>query len=484
MIRLIVFLIVAVALALLATWFADNPGRVSLVWQGTRIETSVAVAVVAALVVAIVLVLAFEILRLFRAAPRRFGQRRRRARADKGYQALSQGLVAAAAGDAVAAKALNRRAEKLLEHRPATLLLSAQTAQLDGDEGAARVKFQEMLKHPETEFLGLRGLLAQAIKEGDTTSALRLARRAQLRRPHTPWVLTTLFDLQTRAGLWEEALGTVADMARHKLIDRPAATRRRAILYHQLAVARRREGRPYEALSLAQKAHKLLPSLAPLAVEASELAEQTSQPRVMRKVIEAAWRAQPHPALAQAWLAQAGGQSPGERLKLAERLHQLEPDHLESDLMLAEQAIAAQQWQSARDALERARKRGPTASVYRLLAEVEQAEGQGEKARAWLAKAVDAPPDPAWLCPTTGEVRASWSAFGPDGRFDSLRWGSPPKIVPLLRSDADAQLIPPPTAPGQSATRAATPAPSTPVTTAAGPDVPRQPQAAAAARAS
>jgi HemY protein len=478
MIRLIVFLIVAVALALLATWFADHPGRVSLVWQGTQIETSVAVAVVAALAVAVVLVLAFEILRLVRGAPRRLGQRRRRARTDKGYQALSQGLVAAAAGDTVAAKALNRRAEKLLEHRPSTLLLSAQTAQLDGDEGAARVKFQEMLKHPETEFLGLRGLLAQAIKEGDSTSALKLARRAQLRRPNTPWVLTTLFDLQTQAGLWEEALGTVADMARHKLIERPSATRRRAILYHQLAVARRQEGRPYEALSLAQKAHKLLPSLAPLAVEASELAEQTNQPRVVRKVIEAAWRAQPHPALAQAYLAQAGGQAPGERLKLAERLHQLEPDHLESDLMLAEQAIAAQQWQSARNALERARKRAPTASVYRLLAEVEQAEGQGEKARAWLAKAVDAPPDPAWLCPTTGEVRASWSPFGPDGRFDSLRWGSPPRIVPLLRSDAAARLIPP--APDQPAPRAASPKPGTPVTTVATPEVPR---AAAAARA-
>ncbi len=478
MIRLIVFLIIAVGLALFATWFADHPGRVSLVWQGVRIETSVAVAVVAAVVAALIIVVIFEILRLFRAAPRRLSRRRQRTRADKGYQALSQGLVAAAAGDVVAAKALNRRAEKLLEHRPPTLLLSAQTAQLEGDEGAARVKFQEMLKHQETEFLGLRGLLAQAIKEGDTTSALKLARRAQLRRPNTPWVLTTLFDLQTQAGLWEEALGTVSDMARQKLIDRPLATRRRAILYHQLAVARRQEGRPYEALTLAKKAHKLLPSLAPLAVQAAELAEQTSQPRVVRKVLEAAWRAQPHPALAQAYLAQAAGKPPAERLKLAERLHQLEPGHLESDLMLAEQAIAAQAWPSARTALERARKRGPTASVYRLLAEVEQAEGQGEKARAWLAKAVDAPPDPAWLCPTTGEARASWSVFGPDGRFDSLRWGSPPKIIPLLRADADAQLIPPTTAPGHPAPPADTP--TTAVTTVPPSEPVREPQPATA----
>ena len=58
-----------------------------------------------------------------------------------------------------------------------------------------------------------------------------------------------------------------------------------------------------------------------------------------------------------------------------------------------------------------------------MLAEVEQAEGDGEKARMCLAKAVDAPPDAAWLCQSTGEVRARWSAFGPDGRFDSLQLG-------------------------------------------------------------
>ena len=118
------------------------------------------------------------------------------------------------------------------------------------------------------------------------------------------------------------------------------------------------------------------------------------------------------------------------------------PEHLESELALAEQAIAARAWPAAREALERARKLSPTASVYRLLAEVAQAEGDGERARAFLAQAVDAAPDHAWLCETTGQVRANWSAFGPDGRFDSLRWGAPPKIVPLV-GDERAELIPP-----------------------------------------
>lgn len=465
MIRLIVFLAIAIALSLFATWLADHPGRAALTWGGTHVETSLVVLVIGVVVIGILLVILFEIYRLIRGAPRRFGRRRRHGRTEKGYQALAQGLVAAAAGDTSAAKALNRRADRLLGHAaPPTLLLSAQTAQLEGDEGTARLTFQEMLRHGDTEFLGLRGLLAQAIKDGDDQTALRLARRAYQRRPNTPWVLTTLFDLQARAGLWSEAESTIRDMARHKLIDRATATRRRAILLHQQAAGQQAAGRPYEALRLAQKAHKLQPDLAPLALQASALAEQTNQPRVAAKVIEAAWKAQPHPALAKTYLGLNGAAAPDERLKTMERLYQLQSQPLESELALAEEAIAARAWPAARAALERARKLGPTAKVYRLLAEVAQAEGDAEAVRTFLAQAVDAPPDPAWVCATTGEVRREWSAFGPDGRFDSLRWGVPRKIVPLL-GDEHAELIPPSRRPGTEVvpvTPPTRPAPPTP----------------------
>ena len=356
MIRLVLFLVVAVALSLAAAWLADHPGRVALTWQGMQIETSIAVLLVGLLLFAVAVIILFELLRLLGGAPRRIGRRMRRSRADRGYQALAQGLVAAAAGDTASAKLLNRRADKLLGHAPSTLLLSAQTAQLENNETAARAKFEQMLKHPETEFLGLRGLLAQAMKEGDWETALSLARRAYLRRPHTPWVLTTLFDLQTRSGLWTEALSTVGDMARHKLIDRQTATRWRALLYHQQAASQRAAGRPFDALALARKAHKLQPDFAPIAVQTSALAGQANQQSLARKVLQRTWKTKPHPALAKAYLGLDGQVPASERLKAIERLHQLKPDDLESELVLAEQAIAAKAWPAARAALERARK--------------------------------------------------------------------------------------------------------------------------------
>ena len=44
MVRVLVYLIVIAALAAGAVWLADRPGEVSILWQGYRIETSVAIA--------------------------------------------------------------------------------------------------------------------------------------------------------------------------------------------------------------------------------------------------------------------------------------------------------------------------------------------------------------------------------------------------------------------------------------------------------
>ena len=300
MIRLIVFLIFAIAAAWAAVWFADNPGQVQITepWGGNSFSPPFGILVLGVLAVGIVITILFELYRSVVTAPKKIGRYRNQKRKERGYEELATGLVAAAAGDVSGAKASTRRAEKLLEKAPTTLLLGARSAQLEGKDTEARSKFKEMLKHKETEFLGLRGLLAQAIKDGDKEEALKLAKKAYLRRPNTPWVLTTLFELQTENGAWREAAATANDMSRQKLIDSATTTRYRAILLHLEAEKKSEEGRHQEAFDYAKKAHKLLPGLAPIAVNAARLAVNTDRHRAAKKMLETSWKAQPHPAIA------------------------------------------------------------------------------------------------------------------------------------------------------------------------------------------
>ena len=46
MVRVLLYLFVFACLAVGAVWLADRPGEVSVLWQGYRIETSVAIAAI------------------------------------------------------------------------------------------------------------------------------------------------------------------------------------------------------------------------------------------------------------------------------------------------------------------------------------------------------------------------------------------------------------------------------------------------------
>src|SRR6516165_5942565 len=222
-------------------YLANEPGTVAIAWRDVRLEPSVPVLVAALIVLFLVALLAVGVLRRLIAGPGALLKARRERRRRAGYHALTQGMVAVAAGDAEEAQRQARKADVLLAEPPLTLLLSAQAAQLGGDEGAARKYFSEMLNRPETEFLGLRGLLMQALRAGDDATALRLVERARTLRPKTPWVLT-------------------------KLLLPPTSRRHQAVLLTLRSREASANGDAAAALPLAAKAQDLAPDFAPAAV--------------------------------------------------------------------------------------------------------------------------------------------------------------------------------------------------------------------------
>src|SRR5258705_3329971 len=191
-----------------AIWIADRPGRVSFDWLGWRVDTSVGVLMAALLLLMAVAAIIYRLWGIIVRGPRRLSERRGERQRLKGYRALTQGMVAVAAGDAEEAKRQARIAHGLLKEPPLTLLLAAQAAQLSGDETAARRYFTAMLERPETAFLGMRGLLNQALAKGDTGEALKLAAKAHEERPQAGWAAKALLDLELKQGEWMTARRT------------------------------------------------------------------------------------------------------------------------------------------------------------------------------------------------------------------------------------------------------------------------------------
>ncbi|MGB8273916.1 MAG: heme biosynthesis HemY N-terminal domain-containing protein [Alphaproteobacteria bacterium] len=432
MIRALVVFSILVVVAAAAAWFADHPGEVTIHWLDYRIDTSF--AVLAAAVGALVFVAAL-LLRLWLALVsglRLTGRARLERRRLRGYRALTQGMVAVAAGDAEEAKKQARRADVLLAEPPLTLLLSAQAAQLSGDTDAARKYFSAMLDRPETAFLGLRGLLNQKLRDQDVAGSLLLAQRAYTLRPRTPWLVQTLFELQARSGHWTEAFQTLKKAVRQKTITAAEGKRRQAIALFGQSRQAAADGRRDDALALLRRSHKSWPHLVPVTAALAYALIEQSQSRRAHKVLERAWAAGPHPDLTRAFFRLVQDEEPLDQVRRLAVLEKLQPGHLETHLALAEAATTANLWGEARRHLKLALLEKPVGRrACRLMAKLEESEHRDVAAgREWLGRAAEAEADPAWVCERCATEAASWGPVcGHCGAVDSLLWGQPSRLA-------------------------------------------------------
>ncbi len=450
--RAVIVFGVLAALAVLAWQLAEAPGEMSLLWHGWRVDTSASFVAAALLAVLALGALLYAILRGIRILPRRLAQARERRRKEAGYYALTKGMVAIAAGDAAEARRFAKRASELLGRPPGALLIGAQAAQLEGRPDQAKKFYTAMIEAKETELLGLRGLLTLAEQDGDRGKALEIAERARTLAPKTPWVLTRLFHLQIAARRWEAAETTLRQAIAAKAVGEGAGRRSDAVLLVQLSLMAERNGDRTLAVERAKKALALDETLLPASLQLAALYLAGNEPRRARRVIEAAWRRQPHPDLARLHALALAEPDGVKRYRALTALEEAAPEHVETHRALARAGLEAKLWGEARRHIKAA---GETrdAGFCRLMAELEQNESaNAAAARDWLAKASEADPEPAWLCRACAATAREWSALcGHCGDFDSLAWGQAPRVAALAQAPSGTVLAAELAAPGDAA---------------------------------
>lgn len=455
MIRVLLFLIVVAAAAWGAVWLAERPGDVAITWLGWRLETSVmvAMAAVATLIVAVMVMWAF--LRGLLRAPRALAARRRNRRAARGRLAVTHGLVAIGSGDLHTAKRYAHEAGRLLGDEPLALLLNAQTAQLAGDSGAADRAFRRMAGRDDTKLLGLHGLYIEAQRRDDFAAARQAAEDAARAEPSLAWAGQAVLEFRARERDWTGALAALERNFSSGLVDKAQYRRQRAVLLTARALSRDDADRA-TAKQLVIEAVKLCPGLVPAAALAGRLHAEDGEARRAAKVIEAAWKAEPHPDLAEAYAHLRPGDSARDRLTRMQTLMRLTPDHPEGKLAVARAAIDAREFTIARDTLTALSAR-PTQRVAQLMAELEDAEsGDVGRARAWMGRALIAPRDPSWTA--DGLVSGKWLPVSPvTGRLDAFEWK-----VPVSDVEPAAVIAAPPPSMVQPAQIVPVTAPATP----------------------
>jgi len=435
LIKIIVFVVAVAALAWGAGFLLESEGGSQVTVMGTEYSFGPLQSVIGVVVLMIAVWLLLKVFSLLvatwkflngdeTALSRYFDRNRER----KGFDALSEGLMALASGEGKVAMAKAAKADKYLQKPALTNLLTAQAAEMAGDTRKAEETYRKLVEDEATRFVGVRGIMKQKLAEGDTDTALKLAEKAFALKPKHVETGDVLLQLQAGKEDWTGARKTLSAKLKNGQLPRDVHKRRDAVLALSEAKDIIDDGKDIEAREVAIEANRLSPDLIPAAVMAARGYIEQNKPRYAARVLTKAWGVQPHPDLAAAFAAIEPDEKPAARIKRFQALTKVQPEHAETKMLKAELHIADEDFPAARRALGKLVETDPTARSVTLMAAIERGEGASDTVvKGWLARALTVSRGPQWICDNCHNIHSDWAPIcGNCKSFDTLSWKIPP----------------------------------------------------------
>lgn len=419
-------LIVAAAL-----WIADRPGTVSVEWLSYSVTIHIGLFFLILLSVILLSILIYTTFRTLISLPRKYRKHNEIKNQQKGFEALTLGLTAVAAGDVkTAQKQSNLARKKLPQDNSLSLLLQAQTAKLAGEDDKARESFSALLEHKDTGFLGVRGLLQEALEKQDYAKALTLGRKGLDRYPDQPWLLKLVYDLEIRHKNWDAALSILKKGKKTGAFSNTDTLSDDAVILLIKADQALIGNEPKAALKLAQKAYQLDPDFIPAVLRLGTLLLKTNHRRKAVSLVEKTFRHKAHPALIHLWtelMPPSHQKKAREKIQWFKKLSALNPQSTEALIAVGKAAGEEKVWGEARTYFEKAKNIKKTESLYREWATLEEESGESqEQVNMRLHQAMQHPSSPVWYCEETGIIYEDWHPIAyPHGSFNTIKWGRP-----------------------------------------------------------
>lgn len=435
LLKILAFVAAVIGLTFGAIWLMEMSGGAAITIAGVELTLSPLELTVGFLILLALVWLVLKLLGLLLAVlhfingdetaiSRYFTRNRER----KGFEALSEGMMALASGEGQLALSKAVQADRYLDRPDLTNVLIAQAAELAGDRKKAEATYKLLLTEDKTRFVGVRGLLKQKLEDGDSVTALKLAEKAFQLRPKHAETQDVLLRLQAESHDWVGARATLGAKLRTGTLPRDVHKRRDAVLALSEAADILSDESSIERREAAIEANRLSPDLIPAAAMAARGYIKVANPRYATRILKKAWDVMPHPDLAAAFAEIEPDESPRARLKRFETLTKQRPEDPETMMLLAELLIAAEEFPAARRALVGLIETGPTARNLTLMAAIARGEGADEAVvRGWLTRALTASRGPQWVCENCNTVHQHWGPVCTNCHgFDTLAWKTPP----------------------------------------------------------
>ncbi len=318
-------------------------------------------------------------------------------RRNQALDAMEEALIAGAEGNTDRARKKAEKARSLISSPALGRIVSAQAAEASGDTIEAITHYEAMLDDDKTQSIGQRGLAQQLFATGDLAGAIEHAGAAYTANKTARWAFDMLFQAQVADHRWRDAGDTLELANSRKHIDKDISRRRRAVLMTAEASRLDKAGDIIGAEDLAVTAAQDVPQFAPGVALAASLLTRKGDTKKAAGLIEKAWGETPHPALVIAMRDIVKDEPVKTRKKRMDALVKANPDHRETTILKAEEALLAGDGVTAWSVLSPIMQIGaPTTRLCLLAAEAETMLQNPADASVWTECAATAASEPDW----------------------------------------------------------------------------------------
>jgi HemY protein len=423
----VMFAKLAILIAL-AVVLAQSPGEAHLTWFGYQIDTTIGIMIAVVVLAVSGFFLLISIWRFVWRLPVKWIKARRNRLVRKGEAALLAGINAVAAEDYSEAVQQAKRARTFNPRQPLNLLLSAQSEYLSGKFDEADAFFTQMTKHPETAFLGFRGLILQARQHNNGQELRNYLQKALAVRPGSPWVLQQILELDLQSGNLAKASLVVEQMQLRQLITKQESRRRQGLIHWLKAEVAETAGDENGFIQAASSAHYEAPDISAITVRLAAKYREMGKQSKAQKLLLTSYGSSPHSEFGEQLVMINKNHSPLDQYREIEKLVKDAPHHPESLYLLALAAKNAKLWGQSSHFLTLLKDKVYSQRVFRLMAELEEVQNphQLAQARQWWEKAASAPADPAWVCESCTFIAPAWHPLCSSCQgFDRIVWQQP-----------------------------------------------------------
>jgi|AP86_3_1055499.scaffolds.fasta_scaffold22081_1 HemY protein len=428
MIKIFFLLASLIGLIYIFSWLNTYTGSVLFLLGDYEVTVSPLFFTVIILSIIVLSILSWLVFSYVISLPKKIHQLKEAKIRERLQNAISSGLIYAAAGNANAADLEIKKIDKLAKNKDEnneimTLLLKAQNASLKKDNKELNKIFQSMKAIENTKMLSYRGLYTISKNAEDPTKSIELLKEAEAYNANEPWLMDELLKCYLMTQNWKSASDVLEKKLNNKLITKKEFNTFNSIVLtaHALSVE---EVNQNDALNSALEAIKLEKSQIISALICAKILSEQGDKTKAEKIILDTWKIAQHEDLAYLYSYLQSGISPKQRIERIEALiKKTRVSGIEGAVALSRAFLDDQNFDKAREIIEPHVNEDSSKRIFELLGDIEAKVSRGGvKSRDWIRKALNAKIDTGWH---DSDISSSvWIPCLPaTGEIKVLKWG-------------------------------------------------------------